>query len=241
MMRMKPLLRHSPNQTMSISRLSQELGAPPKWREELWPLMEESALELIQEACLLLKSYPERDTHWRERHYSLALFFNLIRLCESRDLPFVPMDERSQLSEEDFKAGSDPKKAPQIDLALYWHNLDRAVFFGVEAKVVVMTAVNKYTHSATIRGYVDDGMKRYVDGRYAANLKTGAMVSYVLSGKPSELVPKINDRINILPLPCTQLLIPCPIPAAPKDRYESKHPRERMPEIRLCHIFVVFN
>jgi len=230
-----------PTYPMSISELSQALGVPPKWREELWPRFEQCALSVVAEGCELLRSDGRRGGHWREPHYSWALRGHLSDLCRSRNLPFYPSDERRLLSDEEFAQGADPKESPRIDFVMHWHNLEPSVYFGIEAKVLVTRAISGYRPWDTVNGYVAGGIKRYVDERYAASLPSGSMVGYVLAGPPAKLVARINKRIKDLPLRYTQLLELCASQRVMSEHYESAHPRVSGVEIRLHHLLVVFD
>jgi hypothetical protein len=127
-----------------------------------------------------------------------------------------------------------------IDLVVRWHYREPEPSFAIEAKVLVISRVGSYKPWDTVHDYVANGMKRFVDGKYAGGLPTGAMVAYVLSGTTDELVININERIASLPLACD---IPLAVHTADppnRPKYESKHPRARRSQIRLLHTFVVF-
>lgn len=227
-------------QRMSLADLSRKIGVPPQWRQEIWPLFELAALELVGEACGELARDRRRTEHWREAHFSWALYEHLERLCRTRNLAFSPREEQRLLSDEDLQYGTDPRSAPRIDFLLRWHNLDPKVFFGLEAKILVATGVGSYTPAGTIRGYVDEGMRRFVESRYAESLPVGAMLGYVLSGAVAQITGRINARIEELPLPCHEPLVPKPMTTCPADHYESVHPRSKGGEIRLHHLFTLF-
>ena len=226
---------------MSISELSQALGVPPKWRREIWPLFERCALDLIAEGCELLRSDGRRADGWREEHYSWALCDHLSSLCRKKNLSFCPWDERRLLSDEDFARGVHPRESPRIDFVMRWHNVEPSVYFGIEAKVLVTRTIRGYKPWDTVNGYVADGIKRYVDEKYAASLPSGSMVGYVLAGPPAKLVARINKRIKNLPLRYTELLGLRASERVMSEHYESAHPRVSGAEIRLHHLLVVFD
>jgi hypothetical protein len=221
-----------------LAELRSKVGVPPVWRNEVWPLFEQAVLDLIAEGCRRLQSDRRRDASWRERHFSWALNEHLEAICREHDSPLSPRDERRLLDANGFADGDDPDQAPRIDLVVRYHNVPSDVYFGIEAKILVDKCIGNYSPKRTVIEYVEEGMKRYVDDKYASHLPCGAMVGYVLSGKFPELVKEINEAISETKLPYEQLLKGCNI-AGEFHTHDSRHPRSST-SICLSHFFVVF-
>ncbi len=224
---------------MSLAEGSSPTGVPLNWRQAIWPAFEIAVLQIICDGCRLLRSDPLRQESWEERHYSWALCRHLRHICRKRNLSFSPQYDDDILSDAEFAEGMSPKSAPKLDIAVRWHHLIPEIYFGVEAKILVTTTVRSYTRSKTVIGYVDDGMVRYVAGKYAAELPTGSMIGYVLDGDTTDLVDRINGRIKNLPLPCEEPLAMHSETTRALPRYCSNHPRGGTNPICLHHFFVL--
>jgi hypothetical protein len=65
------------------------------------------------------------------------------------------------------------------DLRFYPPNHQgQTIFFTVECKRLRVTTKSHFTHLAN--KYVEEGIQRFVDGRYSAGLPCGGMVGYVM-------------------------------------------------------------
>ena len=126
------------------------------------------------------------DCRVERRNFTWALHRHLERTNEERWEYLTPRYDQRELTDAEFAAGASPHSAPMIDLVIRWNSREPHPSFAVEAKVLVVSKVGSYKPWDTVHDYVSDGMKRFVDGKYARGLPTGAMVGYILSGTPAE-------------------------------------------------------
>jgi hypothetical protein len=217
-----------------------EKGVPPEWRDKIWPSFEKGAADLLCAALVELKADARRRKQWDERLYSWCVLLHMERLCRHENLPYSPRYDHPMISDEDIEKGKSPKAAPLLDLLVRWNKDVAEIYFGIEAKILVGKKVGSHKPWDTVNEYIEEGMRRYVDGKYARELPTAAMLGYVLSGECSEIVARINDQIDTLKFPCTKKLAEHTDTLAPDGNYESAHPRTDLANIRVLHLFVMF-
>lgn len=81
------------------------------------------------------------------------------------------------------------------DLRFYPQNhYGQKVFFTVECKRLRVKTKSGISHLAD--KYVEDGIQRFVDGRYSAELPCGGMVGYVMDNKVSEAFDAVQAAIK---------------------------------------------
>lgn len=225
---------------MTLADLVQAPESSVEWRDAIWPRFETAMLVLISQACQLIQNDVRRSAGWRETSYTWALKGHLWKLAGRSPIPVFVEYDGAVLSDEDFAAGVSPDRALKIDLVLHLlHQPEPTVYFGVEAKILVIDGVASYTAASTVSDYVDEGIQRYVDGRYARMLPAAAMIGYVLTGATKDLVLRINERIRSRPVPCDVELAPHAGPVLP-DHHASVHPRVQGGPIRLHHALITF-
>jgi hypothetical protein len=87
-----------------------------------------------------------------------------------------------------------------------------------------------------VMGYVDDGIRRFVTGAYAATETGGTMVGYVQTDEPPDIVDAINDRIDTHPeMGPTDILQPIPTVHPYVHRFRSEHARVELEPLALSH------
>lgn len=225
---------------MALADLVHVAAGSAEWHDAIWPRFEADVLALIALACQRVRDDARRDPRWQETHYTWALRGHLASLASRSPLPIFVEYDGAVLSEDDFAAGVSPNKAAKIDLVVHLlYQPVSTIYFGVEAKVLAVSSFGGYTAFATVRGYVDRGIQRYVDSKYARSLPAATMIGYVLNGATNDLVQRINERIRSRPIPCDNELEPLAGPVLP-DHHRSSHPREAGGSIRLHHGFITF-
>ncbi len=135
----------------------------------------------------------------------------------------------------------DPKTAEEkgrIDIR-FIHGYDESVYFAFECKRLNVPG-NRGCKSLA-REYVEEGMARFVIGKYAAGLKQGGMIGFVMNGDSTAATAKVDEAIRtrtrlLLMVPGTGLTTSSLFPAEHAVR-ETKHPR-RTPALALHHVFL---
>ena len=126
----------------------------------------------------------------------------------------------------------------RIDIR-FIHGYDESVYFAFECKRLNVPADGG--RKSLAREYVEEGMLRFVTGKYAAGLKQGGMIGFVMDGDSAVATTKVDAEIRLRTRPLqmtrgTGLTISALFPKNPAVR-ETKHPR-RMPALSLHHVFL---
>lgn len=135
----------------------------------------------------------------------------------------------------------DPKTAEEkgrIDIR-FIHGHDESVYFAFECKRLNVPINGG--RKALASEYVEEGMMRFVTGKYASGLKQGGMIGFVMDGDSTAVATKIDveirTRICLLRMvPGTGLTASALFPSEHTVR-ETKHPR-RTPVLTLHHVFL---
>jgi hypothetical protein len=80
-------------------------------------------------------------------------------------------------------------RAPTIDF-VFWRGYNEQVYFAFECKKV------EHIDSKLITGYVEEGMKRYVQEIYASKMSRGGMIGYTFNDQIDMIIEAINARIR---------------------------------------------
>src|SRR5690606_29019087 len=117
--------------------------------------------------------------------------------------------------------------------------MPRAVYYGVEAKVLTTRTVGARRPGASVQAYVEEGVRRFVDGdqNYSSGLPMASMVGFVLSGPVSKLVVDIQAAVSSAGLGCTQPLVVQQGIVEHVEHYQSIHNRVSG-SIELDHLFL---
>ncbi len=101
-----------------------------------------------------------------------------------RQLPFRIVEETGTRS-----ASSIPKPDGRIDIMIIYSN-DEDEYFGIECK-----RINDSSNALT-KEYVDEGVKRFVVGKYSPNHSWGAMLGFVIDDKTSHCINRVKKQLT---------------------------------------------
>jgi hypothetical protein len=155
-------------------------------------------------------------------------FFITIRWRKVPELSvFPPIHEKSDKTQAK-KMG----RPPTIDFC--FRGWEKTLYFGAECKIL------KEGNSKSITGYIEDGMERYISGKYAQKCSTGAMIGYIFSDTIDEIVKEINEKLNELYKGST-IRIAEPLGTF-KEHHESDHERTSgVSPFLIHHLFFALN
>jgi hypothetical protein len=87
--------------------------------------------------------------------------------------------------------------------------------------------------------YVNEGMKRFVSGEYAAAEAQGRMVGYIEADDEADILAAVNAAVVSSPsMGANHVLHVFALDAPSLHRYRSEHTREKSPPIRLVHHWI---
>lgn len=211
------------------------LGRRPAWATEMWSTFEELVLDVIVRAYHRLMLSGRLRITWTENRFSRALLFFVDQIGEEEERPFFAHDEARILDDADPGAlDENPDEAVRIDLAVRHNGMPRAIYYGIEAKVLTTQTIGSRRPGKSVSDYVDEGVARFACGAYAAGHESAAMVGFVIAGDAAALVDAINTALGTT---CRRLLATAPAIQGFTDHYSSEHDCPAGP-ILLHHLFL---
>ena len=177
----------------------------------LWASHEESVLTVLRSALIQLQTYWPDDGEVKlnrelyacflrvnvENNRSGGLFTNGVLISDSRNPP-----------RSDTKGKPPEHKLPDLQVLYMDHQatdaLESVRSFAIECKRLGLPPISDRSLSTQ---YVSNGVRRFIDGewKYGNGVASGAMVGYVESGTPSDIVPKVNRALERLNAPALTL------------------------------------
>ena len=178
-------------------------------RIPLWQRHAETVLEIVRDALLLLSAHHivGSETDFNRELYNCILRANRARYERGLRVLDVPINyEARNPPSPETKGMSSENKIPDFHCGYIDHQepdpLRSARYFAIECK-----RLGRPTRSgwAFNKNYINNGVKRFVspDWRYGKDVADGAMVGYMESMTPDELVVQVNSvaaSLNIPPL-----------------------------------------
>jgi len=126
----------------------------------------------------------------------------------------------------------DKGKPPTIDFC-FRDRWVKEAFFGFECKLLAEDDIRLY------KEYIENGLYRYLQGKYCAKGSAGSLIGYVNSGNISIVIREVKTRVdkeNML----SAMVLARSISAF-KEHYISTHLRERgLPSFCVHHLFFRF-
>jgi hypothetical protein len=127
-------------------------------------------------------------------------------------------------TEAHLNGTADPAKVPRPDLALYL-GLHHDVQMTIECKRLL-------NPSATARDYVNDGLSRFLNGRYPTDSGCATMIGFLLDRDPPRAQAQINGVIEEL-LDQNQILQPASPLGKLESIYRSMHSAKEIEAVHL--------
>jgi hypothetical protein len=128
-----------------------------------------------------------------ETKITAGLCDHIQSIVETDDLPIEVVPERHQHTTLIKKGLINPNKAKRLDFQFTNFNYKPRIRFGVEAKLIAEKNTSTKRATFLISEYVEDaGMGKFLKGDYEDD---GFMVGYILNGKTSNIVNKLNFKI----------------------------------------------
>jgi len=160
------------------------------------------------------------------------------RLCQNRNsckLPFQIHIQMVELNQEDSE------EQGRMDIAFLPLVPREDIYFCLECKrlnVVSNDKVRPYTSE-----YITHGMLRFIDGKYASQVRHGGMLGYVLDGNVEQAIQNVDilvkSRFQELGMDSPGDMIPSTVRPLESRLRETHHLRKHSAEtFRIHHIFM---
>jgi len=174
------------------------------------------------------------DADELESTISSRVYRELLRNKRRNEHPFL-------IRHEDWELAEDSSAEPGRKDIVFFPGCDEKVYFCLECKRLNVQESGKWRSLADL--YVKEGLKRFVDGKYARAVRHGGMLAYVLDGQIDRAIRNVEENIRAQ---CGTLGMQhfsgmkesTVRPGDPCVR-ETEHQRERAPrEILIHHLFL---
>lgn len=142
-------------------------------------------LGIIYEAYENVRAYERVTSEMDEPEITEELFIELVLIWEKTNLPLIPLHEKSDRKEK--RRG----RAPTIDFC-FRHRWDKNSYFGAECKIL------EEKNNKLYNLYIEEGVCRYLCGKYGENCSAGSMIGYVRNGNTTEIINEMIIRVNTL-------------------------------------------
>ena len=203
---------------------------PIQWREKKFPRKFIPTILHLAMDCWSTFSKPHNGE--RETKITRRFVCALRQARNLRRLPFVIDRE---------EANDDPKTAEElgrIDLRLIPRGYTEEVYFAFECKKMNVRCSRRWRSQAS--EYVEEGIRRFITGKYAAGLDDGGMIAYVMDGNVAKAIGAVEKsmmRSSCLRLCDKVPLLPSRILPATDCVKESRHDI-RDPAFCIHHVFL---
>ncbi|MCH8156723.1 MAG: hypothetical protein IID18_03045 [Nitrospinae bacterium] len=206
------------------------IGAPDEWIDLIDPLVPD-ILDLVISTW---KAMPSPASDAFEDPITLDL---CRRLRMNRSACELPFQIHIQMVELDQAAGDDQGR---MDIAFLPLVPREDIYFCLECKrlnVVNNGKVRPYTSE-----YITHGMLRFINGQYAARVRHGGMLGYVLDGNVAQAITNVSGlikkRFQELKMESPGNMLQSSIYPGVSNLKETHHSRQYMPgKFQIHHIF----
>ncbi len=160
-------------------------GAPEDLAQELGAHGIMVLLGIICKAYENLRAYRKVTPQMDEPKITEELFVELQLIWKETDLTLVPFHEKPDKKRK--KRG----RAPTIDFC-FRHRWYKNSYFGAECKIL------EENNNRLYNLYIEEGVYRYLSGKYGENCSAGSMIGYMRIGNGTEIINEVRTRIKKL-------------------------------------------
>jgi len=205
------------------------IGDPHLWADVFPDDLVPAIIDVVLDSW---KAFPAPAPDALEVPITREFHIYLRRHKDRTKLPFSIMVEPDEI---------DPETGEQlgrIDLRLH-HGYLESVYFALECKRLNVVADGK--RSSLAGKYVEEGMVRFVTGKYAQGLDKGGMVGYVMDGKLDDAILAVKEAVEkkreLLKMGKKATLDESSLRPSVKQVKETKHRQAKRPFL-IHHIFL---
>ncbi|ODS39848.1 hypothetical protein BEH94_02945 [Candidatus Altiarchaeales archaeon WOR_SM1_SCG] len=120
------------------------------------------------------------------------LVYFAIKLRNKNHYPFLFHPESPYEDMQEIVYGEvSPKTSSRIDIKIRKKDWDEESFITVECK-----RLDKDKYHVLIKKYVDEGMDRFISGKYCAENNCSFMVGFIVDGDNLEIISEINAYVQ---------------------------------------------
>jgi len=215
--------------TFSLESQYPSLGSPRELASEVGPHNDLQILRVVVFAYRILQEERIVDRSWPEDKITRELYVRIQVYVKENGINTIPVHQYPVYSKTPRRG-----RPPTIDF-VFRNGYQESPYLGFECKIIDDNV------ASSIQEYVNQGMKRFLTGKYARTEKIGGMVAYLIEKEILSCVLKINDKIQeeIGEADC---LVESSLVDNFDGLYQSKHKRARLLDFFLIyHVFMSFS
>lgn len=213
---------------ISLDIESISIGSPQQLASEIGPNNDNQILRVVIFSYMALQERKVVDEGWPEDKITRELYVQIQIYIAKNGINAIPIHQYPIYLKKE-KMG----RPPTIDF-VFRKGFEESPYLGFECKIVNDKKV------ASIRDYIDEGMNRFLSGKYAKNEKVGGMVAYLINRQLLNCVAIINEEVRDK-LGIESCLTEMSLIEKFNGLYTSKHKREKLLDhFRIYHIFMFF-
>ena len=208
------------------------LGSPGPFASETLTDVEKGILKLVVDGFERWATCGFNRNSDREDDYTIRLVDCMNEIRRERGIMFYPVFQHTVPSDAMWKGIENPSRAGRIDIGvLSWKKLAGEDLYSIECKHLAPKRLPRL--------YVTEGIDRFVQGKYGAKARVGAMIGYVAKGAIGDLVRCVNSQVEGVPsMGSDHVLVSANSIEWLSTVFTSKHRRSSsFPTIRLTHLF----
>lgn len=224
---------------MQLSDLGRSLGDVSPWHDRMWPVFLSLTLGALARCWRSVATSGIPMSTWHENQFSAALFIHLSRFRDAEAcLRILEFQIESRLLDEHGVLSGivDADASPRIDILVRHAGMARNLHLCCETKILTLGSGGNRRPADSVRAYVDDGMRRFVEEKYGTGTSVGVMLGIIIEGLPQAIAKKIGAAVLSRRLPFTDNLTQVTKEPACEEHYRSSHPRPTKGPITLEHL-----
>ena len=141
---------------------------------------------IICEAYKELRASGRVTSIMSETEITEELFVELLDVWKKANITLKPVHEKSHGKRKKGRG-----KTPTIDFC-FRHKWNPNSYFGAECKLL------EENNSELYKLYVDEGVNRYLSGKYGEKCSVGSMIGYIIIGNTAEIINKVKIKVDEL-------------------------------------------
>jgi hypothetical protein len=153
-------------------------------------------------------------------------FRKILIYIQKNQIKAIPIHQ-NQIFPKKRKKG----RSPTIDF-VFRKGYEESPYFGFECKIV------DHKIKASITAYVDEGVNRFLSGKYGKGQKAGAMIAYLINCKQLKCVKAVDTKMKEI-TGINHNLKKMTLVSGFTSLYNSKHTKN-LKTFKLYHIFMNF-
>jgi len=172
---------------VGLSNIQFISGYPGDLAKELGPDGIMTLLRIICEAYSELRASGRvKPSIMSEPEITEELYVELLDAWKKADISLMPVHEKSHGKRKKGRG-----KTPTIDFC-FRHKWDRNSYFGAECKLL------EENNSELYKLYVDEGVNRYLSGKYGEKCSVGSMIGYIIIGNTAKIINEVKIKVDEL-------------------------------------------